>query len=101
MKRKICVVTGTRAEYGLLRNLIRLIDENDSMHLQLIVTVMHLSQKYGFTYKQIEKDGFSIEKKIEIKKPKREKELPRILQSITDNELKQNQESIMDEMFPG
>ena len=66
MKRKICVVTGTRAEYGLLRNLIRLIDENDSMHLQLIVTGMHLSQKYGFTYKQIEKDGFSIEKKIEI-----------------------------------
>jgi GDP/UDP-N,N'-diacetylbacillosamine 2-epimerase (hydrolysing) len=66
MKRKICVVTGTRAEYGLLKNLIQLIDDNEFMHLQLIATGMHLSQKHGFTYKQIEKDGFSIEKKIEI-----------------------------------
>ena len=64
--RKICVVTGTRAEYGLLSRLIRMIDESDKTQLQLIATNMHLSPKYGNTYLEIEKDGFTIDKKIPI-----------------------------------
>lgn len=64
--RKICVVTGTRAEYGLLSRLIRMIDESDKTQLQLIVTNMHLSPKYGNTYQEIEKDGFIIDCKIPI-----------------------------------
>ena len=53
-KRKICVVTGTRAEYGLLRHLIKLIDDSNEFELQLIVTGSHLSKKFGETYKEIE-----------------------------------------------
>lgn len=64
--RKICVVTGTRAEYGLLSRLIRMIDESDKTQLQLIATNMHLSPSYGETYKEIEADGFKIDKKIPI-----------------------------------
>jgi len=64
--RKICVVTGTRAEYGLLSRLIRMIDESDKTQLQLIATNMHLSPKYGNTYQEIEKDGFTIDCKIPI-----------------------------------
>lgn len=64
--RKICVVTGTRAEYGLLSRLIRLIDESEKTQLQLIATNMHLSPTYGETYKEIEADGFKIDKKIPI-----------------------------------
>jgi GDP/UDP-N,N'-diacetylbacillosamine 2-epimerase (hydrolysing) len=66
MKRKICVITGTRAEYGLLYWLIKALHEADEFELQLIVTGMHLSPEYGLTYREIEKDGFPIEKKIEI-----------------------------------
>lgn len=65
-KRKICVVTGTRAEYGLLSRLIRMIDESDKTQLQIIATNMHLSPKYGNTYQEIERDGFKIDKKIPI-----------------------------------
>ena len=65
MKRKICVVTGTRAEYGLLYWLMKEIEANDDLELQLIVTGMHLSPEFGLTYKEIEKD-FKINKKIEI-----------------------------------
>ena len=64
--RKICVVTGTRAEYGLLSRLIRMIDESDITRLQLIATNMHLSPTYGETYKEIEADGFTIDRKIPI-----------------------------------
>ena len=64
--RKICVVTGTRAEYGLLSRLIRMIDESDKTQLQLIATNMHLSSKYGNTYQEIENDGFTIDCKIPI-----------------------------------
>ena len=64
--RKICVVTGTRAEYGLLSRLMRLIKESDQTELQIIATNMHLSPKYGNTYQEIEKDGFVIDKKIPI-----------------------------------
>ena len=64
-KRKVCVITGTRAEYGLLYWLIKEIDLDKELSLQLIVTGMHLSQEFGLTYKEIEKD-FKIDKKIDI-----------------------------------
>ena len=64
--RKICVVTGTRAEYGLMSRLMRLIKDSDQTILQIIATNMHLSAKYGNTYQEIEKDGFCIDKKIPI-----------------------------------
>ena len=65
MKRKICVVTGTRAEYGLLYWLMKEIESDDSLELQLIVTGMHLSPEFGLTYKEIEKE-FKVDKKIEM-----------------------------------
>lgn len=65
-KRKICVVTGTRAEYGLLSRLMRMIKESDKAQLQVVVTNMHLSPKYGNTYKEIEADGFVIDKRVPI-----------------------------------
>ena len=64
-RRKICVVTGTRAEYGLLYWLMKEIEVDSELELQLIVTGMHLSPEFGLTYKEIEKD-FKIDKKIEI-----------------------------------
>jgi GDP/UDP-N,N'-diacetylbacillosamine 2-epimerase (hydrolysing) len=66
-KRKICVITGTRAEYGLLKRLIKAIEDSKEFHLQLIATGMHLSKQFGYTYKEIESDGFTIDKKIDIK----------------------------------
>ena len=63
-KRKICVVTSTRAEYGILKPLLAEIDADSSLNLQLVVTGTHLSEKYGETYKEIEKDGFKIDAKI-------------------------------------
>ena len=64
-KRKICVVTGTRAEYGLLYWLMKEIEVDNKLELQLIVTGMHLSPEFGLTYKEVEKD-FKIDKKIEM-----------------------------------
>ncbi|MCL6598711.1 MAG: UDP-N-acetylglucosamine 2-epimerase (hydrolyzing) [Alicyclobacillus macrosporangiidus] len=66
MKRKICVVTGTRAEYGLLYWLMREIERDEDLVLQVVVTGMHLSPEFGETYKIIEQDGFPIADKIEI-----------------------------------
>lgn len=63
--KKICVVTGSRAEYGLLYWLMKEISEDKDFELQLIVTGMHLSSEFGLTYKDIEKD-FKIDKKIEM-----------------------------------
>lgn len=63
--RKICVITGTRAEYGLLYYLMRAIEADPELELQLIATGMHLSPEFGLTYKEIEKD-FTINKKIEM-----------------------------------
>jgi GDP/UDP-N,N'-diacetylbacillosamine 2-epimerase (hydrolysing) len=64
--KKICVFTGTRAEYGLLYWLIKGIDNDELLDLQLIVSGMHMSPEFGLTYKQIESDGFFINKKVEI-----------------------------------
>lgn len=66
MKRKICVVTGTRAEYGLLYWLMERIQKNTELELQVIATGMHLSPEFGLTFRQIEKDGFIIDKKIDM-----------------------------------
>lgn len=64
--KKICVVTGTRAEYGILSDLMRMIAEDDQLKLQIIVTNMHLSPEFGLTYQEIEGDGFHIDKKVEM-----------------------------------
>ena len=63
--RKVCVVTGSRAEYGLFYPILIKIQESNNLELQLICTSSHLSSEYGLTYKEIENDGFSIDDKIE------------------------------------
>lgn len=63
--RKICIVTGSRAEYGLLRPIIKLIDNSSKLTLQLVVTGMHLSKEYGFTLNEVLKDKFHINKRLE------------------------------------
>ncbi len=65
-KQKICVVTGTRAEYGILHWLMKEIEAVEDIDLKIIVTGMHLSPEFGLTYKEIEKDGFDIDRKIEM-----------------------------------
>lgn len=62
--RKICVVTGSRAEYGLLSGLMRVIQDDSDLELQIIATNMHLSPEFGLTYREIEADGFDINKKV-------------------------------------
>jgi len=66
MRRKIAIVTGTRAEYGQLYWVLKAIQDSSAMELQLVVTGMHLSPEFGLTYKKIEEDGFTIDKKVEI-----------------------------------
>lgn len=63
-KRKICVVTGSRAEYGLLHNLMKAIKADPELQLQVIATNQHLSKLQGETYREIERDGFSIDYKV-------------------------------------
>jgi GDP/UDP-N,N'-diacetylbacillosamine 2-epimerase (hydrolysing) len=65
MNRKICVVTGTRAEYGLLRWVMQGIKDDPELTLQIIVTGLHLSSTFGLTYEEIENDGFHIDHKVE------------------------------------
>jgi len=62
--RKICVVTGSRAEYGLLSGLMRAIKNDSELELQIIATNMHLSPEFGLTYRDIVQDGFVINKKV-------------------------------------
>lgn len=64
--RKICVITGTRAEYGLLSRLMRMIQDDAETQLQIVATNMHLSPKFGNTYQEIENDGFTIDYKVPI-----------------------------------
>jgi GDP/UDP-N,N'-diacetylbacillosamine 2-epimerase (hydrolysing) len=66
MTQKICVITGTRAEYGLLRWVMQGIQDDDDLTLQIIATGMHLSPEFGLTYREIEKDGFQIDRKVEM-----------------------------------
>ncbi len=63
--RKVCVVTGSRAEYGLLRWVMDGIKKSNSLDLNLIVTGMHLAKEYGLTINDIKKDGFYIDKTVE------------------------------------
>jgi GDP/UDP-N,N'-diacetylbacillosamine 2-epimerase (hydrolysing) len=66
MNRKICVITGTRAEYGLLRWVMQGIKDDTELTLQVIATGMHLSPEFGLTYREIEQDGFRIDRKVEM-----------------------------------
>ena len=65
-KRKICVVTGTRAEYGLLYWLMKEIQADDALELQIIATGAHLSPEFGLTYRTMENDEFHIDEKVEM-----------------------------------
>lgn len=64
--KKVCVVTSTRAEYGLLKELIRNIHADSDLELCLVVTGTHLSRDFGYTISQIEQDGFPIAERIDI-----------------------------------
>lgn len=66
MIRTICVITGSRAEYGLLRWVMQGITDDPVLTLQVIATGMHLSPEFGLTYRQIEQDGFRIDRKVEM-----------------------------------
>ena len=66
MPRKICVVTGSRAEYGILRWLIQELADDASVTLQLVATGMHLVPEFGLTFQAIETDGFRIDRKVEM-----------------------------------
>lgn len=64
--RKIAVVTGTRAEYGMLKPVLRAIKRHPRLSIALIVTGMHLSKEFGYTVREIKKDGFKIAAKIDV-----------------------------------
>ena len=66
MKHSICVVTGTRAEYGLLRPLIAKLNDDGNIDLRLVVTGSHLNAAFGNTRSEIESDGFRIDGTIPI-----------------------------------
>lgn len=65
-KRKICIVTGTRAEYGLLYWIMKEVEGDPDLELQVIATCMHLSPEFGLTYRTIEEDGFRIDARVEM-----------------------------------
>ena len=65
MTKKICVFTGSRADYGIMSNLLQRMKKSKKINLKLIVTAMHLNKKFGNTYKEIISDGLKI-KKIKI-----------------------------------
>lgn len=64
--RRICVVTGSRAEYGLLFWVMKAVAEHSALELQIVATGMHLSPEFGLTYRQIEADGFRVDAKVEM-----------------------------------
>lgn len=66
MSRKICFVTSGRADYGLLRWVMHGVKDDPELHLQIIATGMHLSPTFGYTYQEIEADGFFIDARVEI-----------------------------------
>ncbi len=65
-KRKICIITGSRAEYGLLYWLMKEVQNSSRLELQIIATGMHLSSEFGLTYQEIEQDDFTIDVKVEM-----------------------------------
>lgn len=64
--KKVCIITGTRAEYGLLKSVIDKVHNSRDLELQLVVTGMHLSPEFGLTYHEIEEDGYPISDRIEM-----------------------------------
>jgi len=66
MKRKICVITGTRADYGILYPIMNEIKKSKTLRLFTVATCMHLMKEFGYTVKEIEQDGFHIDDKIDI-----------------------------------
>ncbi len=66
MRRRICVVTGSRAEYGLLYWLLRALRDADDLELQLVVTAMHLAPEFGHTVDVVVADGFEIARRVEM-----------------------------------
>ena len=66
MNRRVCVITGSRAEYGLLRWVMEGIRDSESLDLQVVATGMHLAPEFGSTYLEIERDGFVIDRKVEM-----------------------------------
>jgi GDP/UDP-N,N'-diacetylbacillosamine 2-epimerase (hydrolysing) len=64
--RKVCIVTGSRAEYGLLKWVIKGVSQSNLLDLQLVVTGAHLSPEFGLTYREIEEDGFRIDRRVEM-----------------------------------
>ncbi len=64
--RKISVITGSRADYGLLQPVIRKINACEGLAVQIVATGAHLEKEHGYTYREIEKDGFRIDRKIEL-----------------------------------
>lgn len=66
MSRSICIVTGTRAEYGLLRWLMEEVRDDPELELRVLATGMHLSPEFGLTYREIEEDGFEISERVEM-----------------------------------
>ena len=67
MKRKICVVTTSRAEFGLLRGLLKCIEADPALGLQVIVAGMHLSSEFGMTVREIEAEGVRISRRIKLR----------------------------------
>lgn len=65
-RRRICVVTGTRAEYGILSRLMQSLERDGRVDLQTMATNMHLSPEFGMTVNEIEADGFRIDKRVEM-----------------------------------
>ncbi len=66
MARKICVITGSRAEYGLLRWVMHDLDAADDVELQVVATGMHLSRAFGMTVDEIERDGFTVARRVDM-----------------------------------
>jgi UDP-hydrolysing UDP-N-acetyl-D-glucosamine 2-epimerase len=64
--RRICIVTTSRADYGLLTGLMRAVRDDDELELQLVAAAMHLSPEFGLTFRDIERDGFRIDRKVEM-----------------------------------
>lgn len=66
MNRRICIVTGTRAEYGLLRGVMEGVRDTQGLQLQVVATGAHLAPEFGLTYREIEADGLTIDAKVEM-----------------------------------
>ncbi len=64
-EKRICFVTGTRADYGIMSLLMKKVAESDGVQIQIIATNMHLSPEYGMTVNEIENDGFTVDERID------------------------------------